>query len=520
MCDRKSAGHMLWAILLMLTVATGITACLNSSSTDPAPDPEALTITTGSPLPIGFVGTPYSLQLALSGGKPAFTWSLVTGSPALPTGLNLSPAGLISGTPTNTSAATPNFRVQDSSLPAPLVAAKELAITIVQVPQPTIATPSPLPNGLVNQAYPSTTLTATGGTPPYTFAQIVNGSFPALPSGLTFDAATATISGTPAPGTAGTTNHQFSVTDSFSPPQSSTKNFALTISEGPLPLTITTASLPPGTVAVPYPTTTLTPSGGTPPYVWSIVAGGPTPAPGLSLSPSGVTAGQISGTPSTNLGSPFTRTYQVKDSGTPQQTSPPKQLTITIGLPAAPSITTTSSSLLPNGVFDQFYSRTLQASGGTPPFVWSLTGGPNWLRLNNETGVISGTPNESDTFNFNVQVTDDAGQSDPSPPSLSITIDPPLTITTDELLEGRRNRFYTDTLEASEGTKPYTWLTPENPDLPAGLTLDPATGVISGTPTATSDRRHDFTVQDSTGQTTTKELRLRIRSNNNDDDDD
>ena len=456
MCNLKSAGHMLWAILLTLTVATGITACLNSSSTDPAPDPEALAITTGSPLPIGFVGIPYSLQLALSGGKPAYSWGLVTGSPALPNGLNLSPAGLISGTPTTPQSVTPKFRVQDSSLPAPLVAAKELSITILQVPKPTIATPSPLPNGLVNQAYPSTTLTATGGTPPYTFAQTVNGSFPALPSGLTFDAATATIRGTPAPGTAGTTNHQFSVTDSFSPtPQSSTKNFALTISEGPLPLTITTASLPPGTVAVPYPSTTLTASGGTPPYVWSIVAGGPTPAPGLILSSGGV----ISGTPTHNIGSPFERTYQVRDSAGPPQTET-KPLSITVGLPAAPNITTTSSSLLPNGVFGQFYSRTLQASGGTPPFDWRFTGGspfPNWLRLNDETGVISGTPNESGPFNFNVQVTDDAGQSDPNPPSLSITIDPPLTITTDKLLEGRRNRFYLDTLEASEGTPPYTW---------------------------------------------------------------
>ncbi len=514
MCDRKSAGHMLWAVLLMLTVATGITACLNSSSTDPAPDPEALTITTGSPLPIGFVGTSYSLQLALSGGKPAYTWSLVTGSPALPTGLTLSPAGLISGTPTNTSAATPNFRVQDSSLPAPLVATKELSITIVQVPQPTITTPSPLPNGLVNQAYPSTTLTAVGGTPPYTWSAVVT---PPLPGGLTFDSATATINGIPT-ATESNVTHTFSVTDSFfSTPQTVTKGLALTVSQGPLTLTIATPSpLPGGTVTQTYGPVQLAASGGTPPLTWDLAPGSPALPNGLQLSSGGV----LSGTPSTDGN--VTPVFRVRDAATSPQQTATKPLAISIVPPRAPNITTTSSSLLPNGVFDQFYSRTLQASGGTPPFVWSFTGGPNWLKLNKETGVISGTPNESDTFNFNVQVTDDAGQSDPTPPSLSITIDPPLTITTSSLPNGTVTTPYSETLQASGGTTPYTWsVDPDSPDLPDGLRLDDETGVISGTPTETSDRRHDFTVQDSTGQTTTKNnLRLRIRSNNNNDDDD
>jgi hypothetical protein len=50
--------------------------------------------------------------------------------------------------------------------------------------------------------------------------------------------------------------------------------------------------------------------------------------------------------------------------------------------------------------------------------------------------------------------------------------------------------------------------------------LAPETGVISGTPTATSNIKHDFTVRDSTNQTMTKELRLRIRKSAPSDDDD
>ena len=51
----------------------------------------------------------------------------------------------------------------------------------------------------------------------------------------------------------------------------------------------------------------------------------------------------------------------------------------------------------------------------------------------------------------------------------------------------------------------------DHPPVPPGLSLASVTGVISGTPTAASDIDHDFTVRDSTNQTATKQLNLRIR---------
>ncbi|MEO7860536.1 MAG: putative Ig domain-containing protein, partial [Nitrospirales bacterium] len=102
--------------------------------------------------------------------------------------------------------------------------------------------------------------------------------------------------------------------------------------------------------------------------------------------------------------------------------------------------------------------------------------------------------------------------------SLSITISvesSPLTITTRSLPDGRRNQPYADTLEASGGVPPYTWSV--TPPLPTGLTLTPTTGELSGTPTTTSTTRHDFTVRDSANQTSTIELRLRIRDTSDDD---
>jgi putative Ig domain-containing protein/matrixin/Ig-like domain-containing protein len=68
-----------------------------------------LTITTSS-LSTGTVGTSYNQSLSASGGTPPYGWSLVAGSGTLPAGLNLSGAGVISGTPTV--AGTSNFTVK------------------------------------------------------------------------------------------------------------------------------------------------------------------------------------------------------------------------------------------------------------------------------------------------------------------------------------------------------------------------------------------------------------------------
>ena len=506
MRHHPSKQNIVWTVLFSLLAALALNACGDSNNVSGSPAaalPRPLTITSDSPLPSGSIGIAYSATLAVSGGNPAYTWSRVAGSPALPNGLSLSPAGVISGTPTTIQTVTPKFRVVDTSTPTPQVVDKDLTIAINAVPLPSITAPTLLPNGIVGTAY-SATLTAAGGTPPYTSWSVS----PPLPAGLIFTPAgpTASISGTSQ--TAGITNHTFSVTDSFSPvPQTGTRNYSLTITSAPLPLIITTNSLPPGTVAASYPTTTLAASGGTLPYTWSTV-GNLAPAPGLLLSASVATAGQISGIPSSSVGSPFTRTYRVTDNA--GVVSPDKALTITVGLPTPPIITTTS---LPNGIFNQSYTRTLQVSGGVAPFVWSFTGGspfPNWLNLNTSTGVISGTPNTTGTFNFNVQVTDNTGQSDPSPPSLSITIVPqaPPSIISFTLSNGTVNQPYPTSqspniqLVATGGIQPYTWTV--TPALPNGLffnLLGP--GIISGTPLAGSNgtTRHTFRVTDSTSPT-------------------
>jgi subtilisin family serine protease len=85
------------------------------------------------------------------------------------------------------------------------------------------------------------------------------------------------------------------------------------------------------------------------------------------------------------------------------------------------SITTSS---LPNGLQNTTYSATLTATGGSPPYTWSILSGtlPAGLALNASTGAITGTPTGSGTSSFTAKVQDAAGQT--ATAVLSITISP------------------------------------------------------------------------------------------------
>jgi Putative Ig domain len=163
-------------------------------------------------------------------------------------------------------------------------------------------------------------------------------------------------------------------------------------------LTITTGSLPAGTLNVPY-NAFVNAAGAPAPFTWSVISGS-LPA-GLSfLTSSTSTSAQITGTPTLLGTSNFS--VQVTDSS---GTSVTQALSITISKPPPLSISTGS---LPAGQVNSPYSYTLQASSGVQPYTWSLADGsvlPVALTLD-PNGVISGTPIVTGTFGFTVQVKD------------------------------------------------------------------------------------------------------------------
>ena len=195
----------------------------NSSSSQPIAvtvnPPPALAITTMSPLPAGTIGTPYSQMLTATGGVPSYKWSLTAGS--LPTGLSLSSAGVISGTPNATSASTSNFTVTVTDSQTPTNATQSAGLSITISIAPLSITTTSLPSGTVGTAY-SATVNATGGVPSYKWS--VSGN----PSWLSIDSNNGVLSGTPT--TAGTTpTFTVTVTDNESTPATAHASLSITI---------------------------------------------------------------------------------------------------------------------------------------------------------------------------------------------------------------------------------------------------------------------------------------------------
>jgi hypothetical protein len=157
-------------------------------------------------------------------------------------------------------------------------------------------------------------------------------------------------------------------------------------------------------------------------------------------------------------------------------------------------ITTTS---LPAGTLTYQYSASLGASGGVPPYTWSLTSGslPPGLNLDPPSGLISGTPTTANTYPFTVQVAD--SQSSPATASapLSITVNASLTqltVVTTSLPSGTQNTGYSAMLAATGGVTPYIWSVTAG-SLPVGLHLNANSGAITGTPSGAGIS--NFTVQ-------------------------
>lgn len=164
--------------------------------------PAACPVITLSPatLPGGTVATAYSQTIVGSGGTAPYTFAVTSG--ALPTGLTLTPAGVLAGTPTTAGTASFTIRGTDANGCFATVA---YSIVIAAAPAPPgtcppiTLSPATLPNATVGSAW-SQTLSASGGTAPYTYGVTAG----ALPSGVTLTMAgtLGLLSGTPtAPGT-------------------------------------------------------------------------------------------------------------------------------------------------------------------------------------------------------------------------------------------------------------------------------------------------------------------------------
>ena len=374
-------------------------------------------ITTAS-LPAGARGQFYSQALNATGGTAPYGWSAA----GLPPGTSLDPAtGVLSGTPTTDNNFSPVFTVTDH---AGLTDSKTIAIVIQPPPSPSVSTAS-LPLGVRTQPY-SASLSATSGTPPYTW------NATGLPAGIALSA-TGALTGTPT--ASGTFSPTFTVTDNNG--LTGSRLIQIVINPPPSPVVATTA-LPSGIQDQPY-TASLAATSGTPPFTWSAPPGS-LPA-GIVLS----AAGALTGTPTVQ--GTFSPTFTVTDANGLTGSKP---LSILITPPGSPVISTSS---LPDGARTETYSASLSATGGTPPYAWSATGLPAGIALS-AAGALTGTPTEEGTFSPVFTVTDAATTQ--AQKSLELRIAKPLVLSVADLSTPSGSIDTFDSASVADGVSAWT----------------------------------------------------------------
>ncbi|MGY5778273.1 putative Ig domain-containing protein [Rhizobium sp. LEGMi135b] len=356
------------------------------------------------------------------------------------------------------------------------------ATVTITVSPPTITLgPATLPQGAVGTTY-NQTVSATGGTSPYTYA-VTTG---ALPNGLSLSAATGVISGTPTAG--GTFNFTITARDSSTGTGPFTGSRPYTLSISAPTISVSPASLSAGTVGTAY-NQTITASGGTSSYSFSITSGA-LPA-GVTLSSSGT----LSGTPTAGGTFNFTVTARDSSTGTGAPFTGSKIYSLTI---ATPTITIAPATLTAATV-GASYNQTISASGGTSSYSFVVTAGslPSGLTLSSG-GALTGTPTAGGNFNFTITATDSSTGTGPftssKPYSLAVAA-PTIAVAPSTLPSATVAASYSQTITASGGTGTYSFAVTAGA-LPSGLTLSSG-GALTGTPTAGGTFNFTITATDS-----------------------
>ena len=167
-----------------------------------------------------------------------------------------------------------------------------------------------------------------------------------------------------------------------------------------------------------------------------------------------------------------------------------------------PQLLAISTSSLPGGQVGQPYQGSMVATGGTPPYRWSVASGslPNGLTISSSSGIIAGQPATSGAFTFTIGVQDSSvgKASAQSKMSMQITAATVATlqISTTSLPNGQVGAAYQSSVVATGGTAPYYWSVATG-SLPSGLNINSASGMISGQPATAGTSTFTIGVQDS-----------------------
>ncbi len=438
-------------------------------------------------------GVPYSEQLQGLGGTPPYTFTYSKSglrTDMFPPGITATASGLISGTTMSTGSFGLMATAHDS---AGHMFTTTYSYTAVNAFGVAVTTAPPL---TWRWGVGTTTTLATNGASTYTWS-VSAGSLPAglalVPSG-----SSTLLAG--APQVYGTFSYTLRATDNGNPSNYADRAYTVLIGTPSPDSRRIYVSMPPARTGTPYSFNWQAYIyGGTPPYTFSTSPLSPLP-PGLTLSPAGV----LSGTP-TAVGS-YSFTFLVTDASGSSVYTTPRALNV-LG-PGMLNPLQGTNTTLDQASVSAPYPGQLDgaASGGVPPYVWTLAPGsrlpPGISILPGSNGVSSylgGIPTTAGTYNFALNVTDSAGQMGTSQFTLVVS---PLAASPAMIPNGTVGTAYSVQYIPSGGTPPYRFAIATGSGVPPGLSLS-TTGTLSGMPTDTGYFSFIVTITDAAGNTLT-----------------